>query len=149
MNELIILGKAIKEKRLSLNMRMDDVAMKADITRATLWSIEKGKGGFSASSLFKVMNILNISFKFDINQVNDDERIRATRINTIFEKKINRFVIMCVEQYAGSIGEGSSSVYKKMLDKGIIEELTNDYEDLHGMSFSYLNEYIGSLINGD
>lgn len=149
MNELIVLGKSIKEKRLSLNMRMDDVAKKAGITRATLWSIEKGKGGFSASSLFKVMSILNMSFKVDSNQINEDNRDRATRINTVFDKKINRFVIMCVEQYASSINENSSATYKKMLNKGVIEELNNDYEDLHGMSFTYLNEYIDSLINGD
>lgn len=149
MNELIVLGKSIKEKRLFLNMRMDDVAKKAGITRATLWSIEKGKGGFSASSLFKVMNILDMSFKVDSNQVNEENRDRATRINTVFDKKINRFVIMCVEQYASSINENSSATYKKMLNKGVIEELTNDYEDLHGMSFTYLNEYIDSLINGD
>lgn len=144
MNELSVLGKTIKEKRLLLNLRMDDVAKRADITRATLWSIEKGKGGFSASSLFKVMSILGISLKIDNNQ-NELVRDRATRINTAHDKKINRFIIMCVEQYAYSTNQSSSVVYKRMLQNGVIDELTNDYEDLHGMSFASLNEYIDSL----
>lgn len=144
MNELSVLGKTIKEKRLLLNLRMDDVAKRADITRATLWSIEKGKGGFSASSLFKVMSILGISLKIDNNQ-NELVRDRATRINTAHDKKINRFIIMCVEQYAYSTNQSSSVVYKRMLQNGVIDELTNDYEDLHGVSFASLNEYIDSL----
>ena len=61
MEELSILGAAIKEKRLSLNKRMEEVAKEANITRATLWSIEKGTGSCSAASLFKVMNVLGLS----------------------------------------------------------------------------------------
>ena len=45
MNNATLLGKAIKEKRLSLNLRMDDVARDAGITRPTLWAIEKGNRG--------------------------------------------------------------------------------------------------------
>lgn len=148
MNELFTLGQAIKEKRLSLNLRMDDLAKRANITRATLWSIEKGEGGFSASSLFKVMSILNISFKLEDCKRDTHNRDRATRVNTAFDKKVNRFIIMCVEQYANSINKGSGTTYQKMLQNGIIDELTNDYEDLHGMSFVSLNEYIDSLMAG-
>ena len=146
MNELSILGKAIKGKRLSLNLRMDDVAEKADITRATLWSIEKGKGGFSAASLFKVMSILDLSFNVTNANSQSSKRGRASRINTSFDKKVNRFIVMCVEQYANSVNQGSGLTYKRMLQKGIIDELKNDYEDLHGMSFTSLNEYIDSLM---
>ena len=149
MNELYSLGQSIKEQRLLLNLRMEDVAQKAGITRATLWSIEKGRGCFSAVSLFKVLNILGLSFRIDNQNKSNSHRNRATRINTIFDKKLNRFIVMCVEQYAASTNESSGVVYKKMLDKGIIDELTNDYEDLHGMSFVSLNEYIDALINGE
>lgn len=149
MNELNELGKTIKEQRLLLNLRMEDIAQRAGITRATLWSIEKGKDGFSASSLFKVLNILGLSFKVEKSKIVATKRNRATRINTAFDKKINRFVVMCVEQYAMSIGENSGSTYKKMLTSGVIDELTNDYEDLHGMSFTSLNEYITSLLSGE
>ena len=62
------------------------------------------------------------------------------------EKEINRFIIMCVEQYASRVNQPSAVIYKKMKDSGVIDELTNDYEDLHGMSFAYLNDYIGALL---
>ena len=145
MNDLILLGKAIKEKRLSLNMRMDDVAKKAGISRATLWSIERGVGNCSVSTLFKIMDVLGLSFKIDFNNENSN-RDRATRLNTALDKKKNRFVIMCVEQYAKSINERSDATYTTMKEKGVIDELINDYEDLHGMSTAYLNDYIKSLI---
>ena len=63
------------------------------------------------------------------------------------EKLINRFVILCIQQYALSIHKSGSEVYKQMLDKGIVKELEDDYEDLHGMSTLYLNDYIGFLLN--
>ena len=95
MNEISLLGKTIKDKRLSLNMRMDDVANKAGITRATLWSIEKGGGNCSISTLLRILDILDLSFSIK-NDDNNTFRSRATRINTRLDKKINRFVIMCV-----------------------------------------------------
>ena len=146
MNEISLLGKTIKDKRLSLKLRMDDVANKAGITRATLWSIEKGAGNCSISTFLRILDILDLSFSIK-NDNNNTFRSRATRINTRLDKKINRFVIMCVEQYANSINENSDIVYNKMLAKGIIKDLTDDYEDLHGMSQVYLNDYIDSLLN--
>ena len=146
MKELLIIGQSIKEKRLLLNMRMDDLAKKAEITRATLSSIEKGTSNCSIVSLLKIVNILGISFSID-NHINRSKRIRATRINTCHDKKVNKFIIMCVEQYAYVSGKNSGNVYKEMLAKGIIEDLTNDYEDLHGMSFTYLNDYINSFLS--
>ena len=65
---------------------------------------------------------------------------------TELDKKINRFVIMCVEQYAHSVHKGGTLIYRKMLESGIISELENDYEDLYGMSTQYLNDYIDSLL---
>ena len=146
MNELKSLGKTIKYKRLALNLRMDDVARQADISRATLWAIEKGQGGYSISTLIKVLNILSLSF--DITNGSKTTRDRASRENTARDKKINRFVIMCIEQYALCINENSDIVYKQMKERGIIKELVDDYDDLHGMSFAYLNDYIDSLLNG-
>ena len=148
MEELLTLGKTIKAKRLALNMRMDDVAKKANITRATLWSIEKGTSNCSITSLFNVLNVLDISFNISINKASVSKRDRATRANTTLDKKINRFVVMCVEQYASSINSSSSVVYKRMSEKGIINDLIGNYEDLHGMSTTYINEYISSLLGG-
>ena len=148
MKELLVLGRTIKAKRLALNLRMDDVANKAGITRATLWSIEKGQSNCSICSLFKVLEILSLSFEIN-NQTNDQIRDRASRINSALDKKINRFVIFCVEQYAQYIDKKSEDTYKQMKEKGVIDDLINDYEDLHGMSSVYLNDHISSLLAGE
>ena len=67
-------------------------------------------------------------------------------MSNCLDRQINRFIIMCVEQYANSVNQPGAAIYKKMKDSGVIDELTNDYEDLHGMSFTYLNDYIGALL---
>ncbi len=147
MEKLLFLGNAIKEKRLALNIRMDDLARKANITRATLWSIEKGTSNCSIGTVFKLMDVLGLDFNLVNQQSDNNVRNRATRINTVLDKKINRFVIMCAEQYALSKNKSSGQTYKEMLKSGVVKELENDYEDLHGMSTPYLNDYIESLMN--
>lgn len=145
MNE-IQLGNLIKSKRLERNLTMDNLASEAGVSRQTIGAIEKGQGNYSISTLLKIMNILDISIS-----INDEDkhlkRERASRINSIKDKKINRFVIMCVEQYALSVNKPSSDIYKKMNKHGIINELEDDYEYLHGMSTIYLNDYIDSLLS--
>ena len=42
----------------------------------------------------------------------------------------------------------SSITYNKLNNVGIISELKNDYEDMHGMSTYSLNEYIGKRLSG-
>lgn len=145
MENIINTGTIIKRRRLSLNMRMEDVSKKANITRATLWSIEKGTGNYSFSSLLRVLDILGLSISIE-NVSEKSKRNRASRKNTLEDKKVNRFVVMCIEQYALSKNENSSSVYQKMKHAGIIDELIEDYEDLHGMSTTYINELIDSLL---
>ena len=41
------IGRKIKNKRLELNLRMDDVAKRVGITRSTLWSVENGSGYYA------------------------------------------------------------------------------------------------------
>ena len=140
------IGKTIKDKRLSLNMRMDDLANKAGITRQTLGSIEKGASSYSFSSLLEVLSILGISLTISSSNDAKTNRDRATRINTKLDKKINRFLVMTIEQYADSIGSRSCDVYIRMKKKKLIDLIRDDYEDLHGMSTIYLNDYIGALL---
>ena len=146
MEEAVFLVNKIKEKRLALNLRMDDVAKEVGITRPTLWAIEKGTGNYSASSLFKVMNILGLSLSVESNGSIDTTRNRASRLNTLLDKKINSFLIMCVEQYAHSVNRSSGEVYKEMKNKNVLNSIVEDYEDLHGMSTEYLNDYIGKML---
>lgn len=144
MENKIQIGKKLKNKRLELNMRMDDVAKGVGITRSTLWSIENGNGNYTIDILLELLSFLDLSI--DIGDQEQANRRRATRTNSALDKKINRFIVMCVEQYASSINLGSSAVYNKLSEAGIIDELKNDYEDMHGMSTYSLNEYIGKRL---
>lgn len=150
MKDLEFLGEMIRSKRLLLNLRASDVASKANITRATLSSIENGKGNYSINALLSVLKVLDMELSFNWFPPKENKfRGRASRANTALDKKINRFIIMCVEEYADSIGEGSDAAYSRMKEKGVIDELANDYEDLHGMSTVWLNDYINALLRGD
>ena len=84
----------------------------------------------------------------EINSQDLKTRKRATRINSALDKKINRFIVMCVEQYAASINQKSDVTYSRLHKAGIIDELKNDYEDMHGMSTYSLNEYIDKRLLG-
>lgn len=149
MANVVQIGKSIKDKRLTLNLRMDDVAKKANITRATLWEIEKGRKNYSFFSLLKVLQVLNISL--DINTGCNDKPInqRAKKINLKIDKMINRFVVMCIQQFASYKNISSKEAYSLMKEHDAINLLTNDYEDLHAMSNVYLNDFIDSIIDKD
>ena len=140
------IGEKIKSKRLQLNLRMDDVARKVGITRSTLWAIENGNGNYTIDSILKLLSFLNMSI--DINAQEQGARKRATRVNRVLDKKINRFIVMCVEQYASFVSKSSKTIYEQLNKSGIIDELKYDYEDMHGMSTYSLNEYIGKRLLG-
>ena len=146
MKNKIEIGEKIKNKRLQLNLRMDDVAREIGTTRATLWSIENGNGNYTIDTLLKLLSFLNMSI--DIDEQERGIRRRATRTNSVLDKKINRFIVMCVEQYASHVNQSSSDIYNKLNNNGIIDELKNDYEDMHGMSTYSLNEYIDKRLLG-
>ena len=139
------LGRRIRNKRLELNLRVNDVAKEVGIARATLWSIENGKGNYSIDNLIKLLGFLNLSFEIG-STGGIPNRKRATRAITLLDKKVNRFIVMCVEQYASYAQESSKSVFKALNEKGIIKELEGDYEDMHGMSADAINEYIGKRL---
>ena len=141
------IGEKIKNKRLQLNLRMDDVAKEVGITRSTLWSIENGNGNYTIDTLLRLLNFLNMSI--DIDAQEQGARRRATRTNSVLDKKINRFIVMCVEQYASSVNQSSNAVYSMLNKAGIINELKDDYEDMHGMSTYSINEYIGKRLDAD
>ncbi len=140
------IGNLIKRKRLSLNLRMDDVAKKVGITRATLWSIEKGSGSYSFKTLLVILNYLGLSLSVQDDCLPQTRRKRATRVNSIQDKRINRFIVTCVEQYANFANISGQEAYRQMIVNDVISTLTSDYEDLHGMSTEFLDDYIHSLI---
>ena len=129
MTSLQEIGNSIRDCRLAKNLRMDDVARQANISRVTLTNIEKGKGGYSITALLDVLKILDLYMELG-NLSSQNDRNRATRINTKLDKKINHFIVMCVEQYAESVNLPSEEVYKEMNQKGIIEYFRLEYEDI-------------------
>lgn len=42
------------------------------------------------------------------------------------DKEINRFLTMCIKQYASTIKESSKSTYNLLNEKGILQELIDD-----------------------
>ena len=148
MENKVQIGEIIKNKRLLLNLRMDDVAKQVGITRPTLWSIENGNGNYSIDVLLNLLGKLNLSLDIGVIKTTNN-RSRATRANSIIDKKINRFIVMCVEQYASSINSNSKSAYALLNKKGVIKELADDYEDMHGMSTLQINEYISARMQGE
>ena len=148
MENKVLIANAVKNKRISLNLTSEQLANACGISRSTLVSIENGKGNYSIDALISVFN--NLSLNLDIINTSkiQKERKRAKRINTKLDKKINRFIVFAIEQYASSVNKKSSHIYKLMQRKGIISELERDYEDLHGMSTISLNSYLDSLLKG-
>ena len=146
MTQLQQIGQTIKACRLAKNLRMDDVAREANISRVTLFNIEKGFENYSISAIINVLKVLDLYLELGNVITNNPERERATRLVTAFDKKVNHFVVMCVEQYAESVKQPSEIVYKQMKDAGVISYLIKDYEDLHGMSAPFLNQFIGGLL---
>ena len=140
------IGQKLKNKRLEFNLRMDDVAKEVGITRSTLWSIENGNGNYTIDALLRLVSFLNMSI--DIGAQTQGTRKRATRTNSALDKKINRFIVMCVEQYASSVNKSSGTIYNELNKAGVIDELRDDYEDMHGMSTYSINEYISRRLSG-
>ena len=141
------IGEKIKRRRLQLNLRMDDLAREVDITRSTLWYVENGKGNYSINTLIKLLSFLGLSFEVETFETDSDRR-RASRSNSSLDNEINRFIVMCVEQYASFVNKSSRETYDLLEKEGIIKELTDDYEDMHGMSVYSINEYIGKRLSG-
>lgn len=135
-----LIGQEIKQHRLALNLSMDYVAHKANITRATLWAIEKGKSNSSFSTYLRLMKLLGLSLELRKSSTLN-ARFRATRRITALDKKINEFIIMCVELYASYKNKNASVIYRLFKKNGLIDLLNSDYEDMHGMSVNSLNEY--------
>jgi len=56
------------------------------------------------------------------------------------------FQTFCVEHYSQHIQKDSTEVYKMFVNKGVLDLLSNDYEDLHGMGMEYLMQFIDEYL---
>ena len=141
------IGLIVRSKRLSLGLRMEDVARETGLSRMTLSMIENGCCNYSFTNLMKVFDCLGLTLS--IENVDSSNRERAPKILSKSEKKINRFIVMCIEDYAKEKSLSGQQVYQMMEKKNLFEDMRNDYEDLHGMSASYLNYYIDRMLMED
>ena len=59
------------------------------------------------------------------------------------------FKTFCVEFYANHVGKTGPEVYDEFKKSGLLRELDEDYEDLHGMGMEALmqlfDEYFGKV----
>ena len=81
--------------------------------------------------------------RFDSETHMDD----AASVNNTLIKEINRFLIMCIEQYASSTNKSGKHTYEIMDKGGVLQELIDDYEDMHGMPAQLINDYIDKRLN--
>jgi hypothetical protein len=58
------------------------------------------------------------------------------------------FITFCLELYAEHKNISSPEVYRLFNATGLLELLKTDYEDLHGMSFEYLNQFFDGYLEG-
>jgi hypothetical protein len=56
------------------------------------------------------------------------------------------FITFCLELYAEHKNMSSPEVYQLFNKTGILELLKTDYEDLHGMSSEYLNQFFDEYL---
>jgi hypothetical protein len=58
------------------------------------------------------------------------------------------FITFCIELYAEHKKADSPEIYQKFAQTGLLNLLKTDYEDLHGMSFEYLNQFFDEYLEG-
>jgi hypothetical protein len=59
------------------------------------------------------------------------------------------FLTFCIELYAEHKNSSGPEVYQKFTQTGLLELLKTDYNDLHGMSFEYLNQFFDDYLAGE
>jgi hypothetical protein len=60
---------------------------------------------------------------------------------------VKSFKVFSIEMYAEKYGISSDAAYKTFKESGLLDEIENDYEDLHGMSWQWLNDYYHKFIS--
>ncbi|MDR1971600.1 MAG: DUF3791 domain-containing protein [Treponema sp.] len=59
------------------------------------------------------------------------------------------FITFCLELYAEHKKASGPEIYQLFTKTGLLELLKTDYEDLHGMSFEYLNQFFDKYLEGE
>jgi hypothetical protein len=59
------------------------------------------------------------------------------------------FITFCLELYAEHKKTSGPEIYQLFTKTGLLNLLKTDYEDLHGMSFEYLNQFFDEYLGGE
>jgi hypothetical protein len=59
------------------------------------------------------------------------------------------FKTFCIEMYAEHAGQSSPEIFSLFRKTGLLEMLDTDYEDLHGLSWGYLNTMFDEYLSAD
>lgn len=146
MEKLNEIGTFIKQVRLNKNLTMEHVAKETGMSRATLFAIEKGDKNYSVGNLISLINYLGISISLESDICGEISRNRASRMNKKIDKKINRFIIMCIEMYAKYKSKSGKDIYSIFKENGVIKLLEDGYKDLHSMGTEWINNYVDSIL---
>lgn len=147
-NILQQIGNTIKTTRVSEGISAEGLSNAVNISRATLWSIENGKGNTSINTYLDIAAKLGLKIDIGLHKTNVSEEKRAPKRITKEKVKKSQFEVFCIEKYATHIGLTGSSIYSLFVKQGLLDLLRKDYEDLHGMGTEYLMDFFDSYLEG-
>ena len=84
---LIQVGENIKLARLRRKLSTTQVAERANISRSTLWAVEKGNPGVTLGTLLQVMFVLGLEKDFLLLAKDDDLGRKLQDINLLPKKR--------------------------------------------------------------
>lgn len=147
-NEIVLkqIGNSIKNARLEKGISTDFLAKSVSISRATLWSIEKGIGNASLNTYLNIANTLGLKINLFDKKTETVSNKRSPKRLTKEKIKRNRFEVFCIETYSAHIGSSSYEVYSLFRKEKLLNLLRTDYEDLHGMGTEYLMQFFDSYL---
>ena len=145
-NLLVQIGNTIKNARLSGNISAESLANTAKISRATLWSIEKGMGNVSINTYLDIALALGLKIEIGTDKISSTKRRRSPKRFTKEKLKRNQFEVFCIEKYAQHVKKNSRDVYLQLKEEKLLDVIRSDYEDLHGMGIEYLIDFFDSYL---
>jgi transcriptional regulator with XRE-family HTH domain len=68
MDNIFTLGETIKERRVFLRLNQEDLMEMSGISTKTIQKIEMGKANPSVQTLYKLLDVLGMSFEIKVNK---------------------------------------------------------------------------------
>lgn len=65
------IGHIIRQRRMDLSLNQEDLSEMASVTTKTIFSIERGKGNTSLSTLQKLLEVLGLEIFIQIKKIDE------------------------------------------------------------------------------